>query len=175
MTHPALTQSPVRPWYQERRSPDRYAVRVNVGILSADGQTKGTVRDMSVMGARIEGARLVPRPGEKLRLGFSFYARALPIPLGARVVRHTETGGFAVRFEDVDFRTRILLEALLPKYGDGGSESERVGVGETGQLDLDLGPVLLACCQKAAELRGISLEKWILQTLERCATQALGY
>jgi len=134
-----------------------------VGILSEDGQALGSVRDISSTGARIENAVVVPAEGTQLRLGFSFYASALPVPIHGTVVRHTETGGFAVEFREVDFRTQILLRALLPKF-DGGAND-----GSGARLDVDVSPALLEACLKQAEARGLSVTDWVIEQLERVA------
>ncbi len=134
-----------------------------MGILSEDGQTLGAVQDISSTGARIENAAVLPAEGTRLRLGFSFYAYALPVPIHGRVVRHTETGGFAVEFEEVDFRTQILLRALLPKFSADAEGTARP------HLDVDVSPALLEACLKQAEERGISVADWAIEQLERAA------
>lgn len=153
-------------------SAERYRLRVQVGILTTDGQTVGSVRDMSITGARIEDTNAIPEEGSMLRLGFAFYAHALPVPIHGKVVRHTESGGFAVEFKDVDFRTQILLRALLPKVsGDNRPNSDRVQVSDGGQVEAALGPSLLEACAKHAEVRCMSLEDWVLEQLEYAAMQ----
>lgn len=143
---------------------ERYKLQLQVGILSEDGQTLGAVQDISSTGARIEDAAVVPDPGTRLRLGFSFYAYALPVPIHGRVVRHTETGGFAVEFEEVDFRTQILLRALLPKFS--GPDSREA---PKRHLDVEVPPALLEACLKHAEARGVSVTQWVIEQLERAA------
>jgi len=157
----------------QKPSAERYAVSVQVGILSESGQTCGNVRDISVSGARIEHAGQVPPEGAELQLGFSFYAHALPVPMRGRVVRHTDDGGFAVSFEDVDFRTQILLRSLLPNVSSEGFPADGVELTETGHVQLQLPPVLLAACAKAAERQGQRLEQWMLEQLEASALDDL--
>jgi len=157
----------------QRPAAERYAVSVQVGILSEDGPTCGNVRDISVTGARIEHTGQRPPEGAEVQLGFAFYAHALPVPMRARVVRHTEDGGFAVTFQDVDFRTQILLRSLLPNVSSEGFPADGVEVNETGQFELLLPPVLLAACAKAAERQGERLEQWILEQLEAAALDDL--
>lgn len=155
----------------QRVSAERYSVSVRVGILTEGGQTAGDVQDISVTGARIQNVGTRPEEGSDLRLGFSFYAHALPVPIHGKVVRHTEDGGFAVEFHDVDFRTQILLRALLPKVCSEGMISDSIQVGDTGRLALP--PVLLAACAKVAETRGVPLEDWIYDQLEGAALEGL--
>ena len=154
----------------QRIAAERYSVSVRVGILTDGGQTTGQVRDISVTGARIENVGARPEEGSDLRLGFSFYAHALPVPIHGKVVRHIE-GGFAVEFQDVDFRTQILLRALLPKVCNEGLITDGIQVGEAGRLELP--PVLLAACAKVAQSRGVALDEWIFDQLEGAALEGL--
>ena len=133
----------------------------------------GDVSDISVTGARIQHTGRMPEQGAKLRLGLSFFAHALPVPIHARVVRHTEDGGFAVEFEEVDFRTRILLRALLPNVSSDAYPADGVQLNDCGTLELHLQPVLLTACAKAAEQKGMSLEQWIVEKLENGALDSL--
>jgi hypothetical protein len=156
-------------------SAERYKLHVRVGILSESGQAHGAVEDMSISGARIENIQAPPPTGTKLRLGFSFYAHALPVPIHGRVVRHTETGGFAVEFEDVDFRTQILLRALLPKVSSEDRPfSDRIHIAADGLIELALPKVLLETCRKAAEARDMGLDEWILEQLESATLEDAG-
>ncbi len=152
---------------------ERYSVSVQVGILTQEGHLCGNVRDISVSGARIEHTGYLPPEGSMLQLGFAFYAHALPVPMQARVVRHTGDGGFAVEFEDVDFRTQVLLRSLLPNVSSEGFPAEGVHLNEAGRLELDLPPVLMATCAKAAEKQGLCIEDWILGELEAAALDGL--
>jgi hypothetical protein len=133
----------------------------------------GEVRDISVTGARIEHTGQMPPTGTHLRLGLSFYAHALPVPIDARVVRHVEGSGYAVEFENLDFRTQILLRALLPGVSSEGFPADGVHLNDAGRLELGLHPVLLTTCAKAAESRGIPIEEWILEQLESGARDDL--
>jgi hypothetical protein len=157
----------------QRVAAERYAVSVAVGIISEEGQMSGDVSDISVTGARIAHTGRVPPKGAKVRLGFSFFAHALPVPIHARVVRHTEDGGFAVEFEEVDFRTRILLRALLPNVSSEAYPADGIQLSHCGTLELHLQPVLLTACAKAAEQRGVPLEQWIIEQLENGALDSL--
>jgi len=158
----------------ERAAAERYSVSVQVGILSEDGQASGAVKDISVTGARIEGVPHLPEPGSHLRLGFSFYAHALPVPIHARVVRQVDEAGFAVEFEDVDFRTQILLRALLPRVCEDGIGGEAgLPLNDEGLIALALPPLLLAACAKVAAREDVKLEDWIMEQLERAALQGL--
>ena len=157
----------------ERVAAERYSVSVQVGILCEDGQTSGAVKNISVTGARIEGVSAIPEPGSHLRLGFSFYAHALPVPIHARVVRKVDERGFAVEFEDVDFRTQILLRALLPRVCEDGINVEGLALNDEGLIAFALPPLLLAACASVAAQEDKKLEAWIMEQLERAAVQAL--
>ncbi len=99
------------------------------------------------------------------------------LPIHGRVVRHTETGGFAVAFEDVDFRTQILLRALLPRMKDEEERphSNRVHVSPMGHVEAELPPALFDACCKLADSRGVHLEDWILEQLERAALEEAAF
>ena len=172
---------PGNPWESGAEKPvaERYRVGVQVGILTEDGQAQGSVRDISISGACIDGRDgELPPTGTVLRLGFSFFAHALPVPIHGRVVRHTDTGGFAVRFEDVDFRTQILLRALLSHVVAGESatterpHSDRVRISAAGRIDAELPPALFEACSKLAEAQEIPLDEWIAEQLERAVLDA---
>lgn len=157
----------------ERPAAERYSVSVRVGILTEQGHTSGSVRDISVSGARIEHCGTRPNAGSRLQLGFAFYAHALPVPMQARVVRHTAEGGFAVEFENVDFRTQVLLRSLLPDVSSKDFPAGLAQKARTGKLELDLPPVLRAACGMAAERRELRLEDWIRERLEAAALEDL--
>ena len=154
-----------------RISAHRYGLGVDVGILSEHGQMRGSVENMSVSGARIEGAGIQPPKGESLKLGFCLHVEALPVPIRATVVRHTDSGGFAVEFENVDFRTQLLLRALLPRVsGEDSSVDVESGMNDS-RLDMNLDPELHAACARKAEESGMSLCSWILEQLRRATTE----
>ena len=157
----------------QRPAAERYAVSVQVGIVSEEGEMRGNVSDISISGARIDQTGHRPPEGSELQLGFAFYAHALPVPVRAHVVRHTEDGGFAVEFEDVGFRTQILLRSLLPNVSSEGFPTGGLEVNESGCVELQLPPVLLTSCTKAAERQGKPLEQWVLEQLEAAARDDL--
>lgn len=156
-----------------RPAAERYAVAVQVGILTEQGHLNGRVRDISVSGACIERSAARPLEGSRVQLGFAFYAHALPVPMQGRVVRHTPDGGFAVEFEDVDFRTQVLLRALLPNVSSEGFPAAGISLNESGRVELDLPPVLRQACLRAAARQGRSLEQWIAALLESAARAEL--
>lgn len=75
---------------------------------------RGWLTDVSLCGGRIEEVEKRPLVGDRLRLVFGPEASEDSwVP--AEVVRHTVTGGFAVKFYDVDIRVMRVLRALLPQ------------------------------------------------------------
>lgn len=171
ITSAAPVQDEVEVAPVRRTNAERFRLQVDVGVIGEAFQSRGSVRDMSVTGARIEGVAERPPEGAQLRLGFSFHSQSLPVPIHATVVRHTESGGFAVAFEDMDFRTQILLRALLPNVsGRGGSE---IQVSPGGKIEAELSPALHGACEKLAEASGLELAEWVVEQLERAALQGL--
>ena len=150
---------------------DRYKLRAEVRILTEDGICKGRVTDMSVSGARIEDSGPPPPEGSVLKLGFALHAEGLPIPIRADVIRHTETGGFAVSFRDLDFRTEVILSALLPQIGiDVGPALSP----DSQHLQLALPRALHQAISERAERDELSLEDWVQGVLERAIAASDG-
>lgn len=169
-TKTSEVQEPTGPEPTPCASAERYRLRIDVGVFGEANRGQGQVTNMSVSGALIDRTDVLPEEGQLVRLGFSFHAHALPVPITGRVVRHTESGGFAVSFEDVDFRTQILLRTLLPSVSEGvRAPSGKVTVAESGRFEANLSPALHAACQKLAEDEGIPISNWIVAQLELAA------
>ena len=152
-------------------SAERYRLKIDVGVFSDDVRGQGQVSNMSVSGALIDHTDVLPEEGELVRLGFSFHAHALPVPITGRVVRHTEGGGFAASFEDIDFRTQVLLRTLLPSVSEAlrSPPGADVTISSNGRVEALLSPALHAACLKLADDEGISLSNWIVAQLELAA------
>ena len=97
-------------------SQPRAATRYPVAIAVAFGgrhelSLEGMISDLSTSGARVEGAGAPPEPGTMVQLELS-----LPddpaLRILSRVVRETESGGFAVKFVELDPHARKILEDL---------------------------------------------------------------
>ena len=71
--------------------------------------------DGSLSGARIEQVTRLPARGQGLRLLLHLAPSKGPLEVHGEVIRHTETGGFAVRFCEFDTRTLRVLRAVLPR------------------------------------------------------------
>lgn len=100
---------------RERRGAERYEIRTSVEFRCAILTGKGSLLDVSLSGARIEEAERRPLVGEQLRIVLPSGSPDKPDWLAGEVVRHTPTGGFAVRFLNVDMRALGILRRLLPR------------------------------------------------------------
>ena len=61
------------------------------------------------------------------------------------------------------------MRSLLPNVSSEGFPADGVEVNDSGRVELQLPPVLLAACAKAAERQGERLEQWMLEQLEDAA------
>jgi hypothetical protein len=98
----------------------------------------GTVQNLSRTGALIEPAEPPLEPGSEVGLRFWFPDSTLAVELGAEVVRETEAG-FALRFTEMDERTRNILTLVIARAlarGLAGDEDDRT----LDDLDLDSDP-----------------------------------
>ena len=95
-----------------RRAAPRAKGWIPVCIRLGDSVSTGTIHDMSVSGARIEGCPLMPAEGSELTLSPSLEDRESRLWIRATVVRLVGEGGFAVRFVEMDPVTEELLERL---------------------------------------------------------------
>ena len=100
---------------RERRGAERYEIRTTVEFRCAILTGKGFMFDVSLSGARIEEVERRPLVGEQLRIVLPFGSPDKPYWLAAEVARHTPTGGFAVRFLNLDMRALGILRRLLPR------------------------------------------------------------
>lgn len=159
------------PASQDRKTAARFLFRVPVDLEVGRETGQGRIHDMSQTGARVEESTLRPDVGAKLRLRFRFYEHSPPIAVQGKVVRTTETGGFAVTFVSLDARTRAALSTLLPRVGSGRWRDARDGR-STGDLSTPLGPELYARCVEAARNGGVDLNRWVVAALERAVEEA---
>ena len=71
------------------------------------------------MGARIEYSGLAPEAGSSVRVTFCPSSDSdVTLVLQARVVRATDSGGFAVRFEAADARLKRELADLAERVAE---------------------------------------------------------
>ena len=76
---------------------------------------KGYLLDISLSGARIEEVDRRPLVGDRLRIVFESGPSTDPDWVPAEVVRHSVTGGFAVKFYEIDVRVLAILRGLMPR------------------------------------------------------------
>ena len=72
-------------------------------------QGEGILRDISISGARIESASVPVASGTRLAMRFSFFVGSFGTELPAEAVRQTGSGGFGVRFVDLQAKHRSIL------------------------------------------------------------------
>jgi hypothetical protein len=104
--------------------PQRLAPRLELSIpVAVEFGTRcddGTLSDISLTGARLEKTALCPAVGSQVTLMFAIRS-GRPFEIVARVVRVTETGGYAVQFEALDPAFKAALAdatAVLSKLPD---------------------------------------------------------
>jgi len=103
----------------EARSTRRVEVAFSAEYAGEEVSGSGTVRNISLGGARIETATPLGVDAGELRIRFAFFTDAVPIEVRALVVRETEDG-FAVRFVGLNGRVRALLGFALARVGREG-------------------------------------------------------
>ena len=113
---------------RERRAAPRFRDRFKVLFRTDEEQGSGTLHDISMGGACVEGASIPLKPGTRVRLEFAPRPDCLPVEVRAEVVRETKNG-FAVEFSVLDPRLKRLLRSLIDRAegaardGDGRSAS----------------------------------------------------
>ncbi len=92
-----------------KRDGARLPVEFHCGVLLG----YGTMIDISLSGARIEEVDRRPPVGKKLKLLLRLSQSNGSLEVPAEVVRHTESGGFAVRFPDTNVQVLRILRSFL--------------------------------------------------------------
>ncbi len=108
----------------DRRAPERHDSRVPVEFQGAVVVGEGSMLDISLSGARIEQVSQLPARGEGLRLFLHFAASKGWVEVHGEVIRYTETGGFAVRFLELDVETLRILRMALPRIDELSEKPE---------------------------------------------------
>jgi hypothetical protein len=93
---------------QERRAAPRFRIKGPVHFETGFTEGWGTLTDISIKGALIDGADLGLEVGSSVRLMISLVEGALPVRVTAKVVRETETG-FAVEFTGLEPRLQQVI------------------------------------------------------------------
>ncbi len=156
-----------------RRIAPRYRLQVPVRISADHRKGEGTTEDMSASGVRVENSNIKPADGLKVELKFAFFPNSPPISISAEVVRTTESGGFAARFYDLDWRMQRVLRAILPTVGGRVEDSYDDTASFSGKLVADLGPELHRDCVLAARSQGVSLKEWIRGEMKQASAKTL--
>ncbi len=73
----------------------------------------GEVSNLSVSGARIEEIDTIPSVGTPVDLTLSPRPGVIAVTMTATVVRETESGGFAVMFDNPAYRHRLVRLMML--------------------------------------------------------------
>ena len=93
----------------------RKAERVPISSIGIEAGTVcgvGRIYDVSATGLRVEECDVRPPLGDHTRLTFVLSVDQPAFEVEAQVVRHTESGGFAVSFVAVEPRLRELVSSL---------------------------------------------------------------
>ncbi len=100
---------------RERSVAERYQALLPVKFRCDSVVGEGTLVDVSLVGARIEGVDRRPPPGQRLELVLCMAGSDSLVEVPVEVIRHTETRGFAVRFCEPDVRVLRILRTILPR------------------------------------------------------------
>ena len=96
----------------------RGADRIPIGIVGIEINglcTTGRIRDISATGLRVEECDVKPELGEHVRVTFVLAIDQPGFEVEGRVVRHTDSNGFALAFEAIEPRLRTILGQLATR------------------------------------------------------------
>ena len=110
---------------RERSVAERYQAILAVKFRCDSVVSEGTLVDMSLVGARIERVDRRPPPGKRLELVLRLAGSDSLVEVPVEVIRHTETGGFAVRFCEPDVRVLRILRTILPRLEELSKRQDR--------------------------------------------------
>jgi hypothetical protein len=88
----------------------RIAVTIPVTVELGTSRDAGTLSDLSLSGARLENTAIRPALGSLVTLLYAPEGYTTPFEVIARVVRPTDTGGYAVQFEALDPELKHALQ-----------------------------------------------------------------
>ncbi len=97
---------------EEPRREERKTVNIPATVLVGEAALPAMILNLSASGARIEDCEQRPEEGTPISLKFCFFEGADPQTLRAKVVRQTDTGGFAVEFQGLDSRAKGILRTV---------------------------------------------------------------
>jgi hypothetical protein len=110
----------------DARASARHLIFVPVAIESGATIDEGRLCDISATGGRIEKATVRPAIGDCVVITFAFSLSEPSFEIVSRVVRHTDQGGFAVHFEQIDPRLKDTVAraaAILNSLPDLSSKT----------------------------------------------------
>ncbi len=96
----------------ELRSGSRVRLLEQVVIWSGRVEGAGSLRDLSMKGARVEEASPQMKSGTRLKLAWGLRENGSPLRIPATVVRETDTG-FAVEFLDLSDEVKNWLQQVI--------------------------------------------------------------
>jgi hypothetical protein len=157
---------------RDQRAAARYALDVPVECTCAGTVRKGRVQDISALGARLENVGIQPAEGTVVGLKLALIENSVPMKLDAKVVRHTDTGGFSVQFVNLDVRVERILRMLLPKLA-GAPITEDGKAVASGKLQVDIGGQLHEQIAELARDQGLEAIDWVVDQIEKSANVAI--
>jgi hypothetical protein len=93
-----------------RRVAPRVELSIPVAVELGTTCDDGLLSDISLSGARLERTGIRPPIGSQVTIIFSLKGHRMPFEVVARVIRATESGGYAVQFEAIDPKLKAALE-----------------------------------------------------------------
>ncbi len=108
-----------------RRVAPRFLLSIPVAVEFGTTCDDGTLCDISLSGARLENTGIRPPEGSQVNLTFALENQSKAFEVVARVVRATESGGYAVQFEAINSHLKEALElagSVLRKLPASSSE-----------------------------------------------------
>ena len=93
----------------QKQRADRIPLRVRAGVEIGGLFSEGVIHDVSMSGARVEGAPVKPRLGAEVTVSFVVSTHSPVVRARGVVTRRTDTQGFAVRFAGTPPKLAQLL------------------------------------------------------------------
>ena len=113
-----VSQAPEQSEPPVSRPAPRLSVAIPVAIESGTLCDEGQMRNISLSGARIESTKIALSVGAPVVLTFSMSPRGRVFEVRSCVVRRTESGGYAVRFDALDPALREAVDAAVSSPED---------------------------------------------------------
>ncbi len=110
-----VSQPPEQSEPPASRPAPRVTVAIPVAIESGTLCDEGQMRNISLSGARIESTKIALSVGAPVTLTFSMSPRGRIFEVPSCVVRRTESGGYAVRFDALDPALREAIDGVVAR------------------------------------------------------------